>query len=111
MREERSRIEPFVRSLFRNVLDLRDPPEAWIQPWIDRALAVGEPIAFYNEFVSQTANTERLARLDDARTQWPTGHFYSPVVRRSEVEADWARLSRASARRGIDLRDHISATC
>ena len=101
---DRERITKFVMGLFHNVMDIPDPPETWTQPWIERALKVGDPLTIFDQFVAQKANTDRRIWREDTATRWPAGHFYSPVVSKSELAADWPRLERNRAPVAVDLR-------
>ena len=94
----------FVAQLYNHVFDMPEPKEAWVAAWVERGLQLNNPQKLFEQFVEQKANVERVARRDDSRTQWPHGHFYSPVVSRAEVAREWPRLSRARAPAEVDVR-------
>ena len=94
----------FVRSLFQNVLGIGSATEARLEPWIKRAMAVSDPLTFYNEFVSHRVNTDRLRALADSATLLPNGHFYSPVVSRTEAAQEWERLTRPHEPACVDMQ-------
>jgi Methyltransferase domain len=102
---DREALARFVKNLFLNVLELPDPPQNWVEPWIDRAMVAQDPLRIFNEFIAAGANQDRLKRLEDTKTKWPSGHFYSPVVSRTEVKTHWHRLTRPYAPYGVDMRE------
>lgn len=104
MTSDRVRLEKFIRGLFVNVLDIPNPQDSWIESWVEHALRVGDPLAVFQHFVDGKTNTDRVAWRADIDTRWQAGHFYSPVVSRSELEADWPRLSAPAPLHAIDLR-------
>jgi hypothetical protein len=89
---DRAGMTKFVRNLFLNILEMPNPPAAWIDPWIERALQLNNHLQIFDEFITVEANVERLSRIEDTRTNWPSGHFYSPVVSRKEALSHWDRL-------------------
>lgn len=101
---DRTRMTGFIRDMFNHVLDIPHPDDAWVTPWVDRAMASGDMIAVFDAFIATEANIERQRRRDDTTTHWPSGHFYSPVVSRTEVRQDWQRLAHGRPPTAIDLR-------
>lgn len=101
---DRDALEQFVRSVLFNLLEIRNIPEEWIAPWIARAFEIRNPIQIFNEMSGLLANRERLARIEDAKTPWVPGHFYSPIVSHKEVKLEWPRLSRDRVPAAVDLR-------
>lgn len=104
---ERARAEGFVRDLFRFVLDRRSVLEKDVGNWTDHLLATGDPIAVFESFARSDENRARLHGLEDGRTEYPPGHFYSPVVSRSDIAADRARIFGPRALLGVDLNDEV----
>jgi hypothetical protein len=95
----------FVRELFLHVLRQPEPPPAQLEAWARRARASGDALAVFRAFVATPAAEAALAAHLDSATRWPAGHFYSPLPRRSELEADRARLLAPRALAGIDLNE------
>src|SRR5690242_2588821 len=93
----------FVKSLFQNILGIGDATEARLEPWVTRAIAIGDPLQFYNFFVTHKVNADRLRAVADSATLLPNGHFYSPVVSRAEVAQEWERLTRPRHPAGVDI--------
>lgn len=103
-RPDQAAMTKFVGDLFANLFGTKEPPAAWIDPWIRRAVASRDPLDIFNQFIAAKANLDRLKHLEDTATRWPAGHFYSPVVSRSEVRDSWARVTRPKELGGLDLR-------
>ncbi len=103
LNEDHSVTEKFVRDVISNFLETRNFPEEWVAPWIHRAIEINDPIKIYNELSEIKANKERLERMIDAKTNWPNGHFYSPVVSIKEARQEWPRLSRERVPSAVDL--------
>jgi hypothetical protein len=88
---------------FDSVLEISDPPEAWLPQWVNIAEKTAGLLLVAEEFISHKASVEWRENRDDTRTQWLTGHFYSPVVSRKEASDDWERISLRAAPANLDL--------
>lgn len=101
---DRTEMTQFINDLFHHVMGIRNPPATWTDPWVNLALATGDPLAIFNKFIAGKFNTDRLNALEDTATRWPTGHFYSPVVSRAEVRTEWPRLTAPRAPAAVDMQ-------
>jgi hypothetical protein len=101
---DRQRLAKFVTDLSINIFGTSPPNEDWLDGWVRRAERADDPISFFEEFVAQKANVDRLARAGDSATRWPSGHFYSPVVSRSELLADWPRIAARKCPKAVNMQ-------
>lgn len=100
---DRERMKRLMMVRFDSVLEISDPPEAWLPPWVNIAEKTAGLLLVAEEFISHKASVEWRENRDDTRTQWLTGHFYSPVVSRKEASDDWERISLRAAPANLDL--------
>jgi SAM-dependent methyltransferase len=96
--------ERFVRELFEHVLRVNPVPEEQIVAWTSRATTSGDPRAIFRAMIEIPAHQAQLATDFDARTRWPSGHFYSPVPSRGEVQRDEQRIYAPRSMLAVDLR-------
>lgn len=96
--------EAYVRELFRHVLRLDSPDEEQIKAWTARAAQEGDPIALFRAIAALPMHQRQLVADRECQTRWPTGHFYSPVVSRREVQQERARIFAQRNQIGLDLQ-------
>ncbi|HTW25498.1 MAG TPA: class I SAM-dependent methyltransferase [Acetobacteraceae bacterium] len=100
---ERKAAERYVRELYRFVLHRDAPGEAEVAHWTEHLLANPNPIRLFRAFATSRENAARLEKLGRHRTEYPNGHFYSPVVDTEEVRARSDRIFQRGAPAGVDL--------
>jgi hypothetical protein len=96
--------EQFIRELFEHVLRMKPMSEKQIEAWTKRALDTLDPVAVFRAMINLPAHQQQLLAERDSQTRWPPGHFFSPLVARSEVIADRDRIFAPRPLHGVDLR-------
>jgi hypothetical protein len=100
---DHTRAEAFIRELFHVVLDRPEPGSEELEYWTSYIVENQNPTHVLTLFGESIEYQARLTRLRDANRGWPSGHFYSPIVNKSEVEQDKERLFARRAPLAVDL--------
>ena len=82
MLTDKNATEEYVRDLFRYVLDRKTVSDQEVACWTKELFAGRSPIEVFRLFALSPENSSRRAHV----TQYPNGHFYSPVVHVGEIE-------------------------
>ena len=104
---DKIRAQDYISNLYRYVLDRRIVSDGERVFWTERLLQEQDPISIFNSFVQSEENRIRLEQSDDSRTEFRSGHFYSPVPSRKELIADADRLYGNRDLRAVDLNDKV----
>ena len=75
----------YVRSLFKYILYQEKPSDENVSFWNKRLIELNDPMQLIQEFVSNGHHQQLIALERDGRSPWHSGHFYSPLVSRSEI--------------------------
>ena len=100
---DRSAAEAYVRELFRYVLDREAASDEEVNYWSDELLGGRSAPEVFSRFAHCKENTFRRKALRDSKTQYPNGHFYSPVVNVKEIEGDKERIFSHNLQTSVEL--------
>jgi len=91
----------YVIDLFRYVLERKQMPDDGVESWVSELMNGRDPIEVFRLFALSEENQNRRNSL----TEFPHGHFYSPVVNVAEVRADEQRIFSRGKPLAVDLND------
>jgi hypothetical protein len=93
----------YIHDLFTFVLDRSTVNEQELNHWVEYLVKSQNPADVLRRFGRSEENTSRLEAKAEARSGYPAGHFYSPVVDVDQFRRHETRIYGPRALIGIDL--------
>ena len=100
---DRGKATAFIKALYLFVLDRKEPGKAEIEYWVSFLISGQDPTDVLTRFGESIEYQARLMRFREASKGFPPGHFYSPIVNTTEIEADAPKLFRRHLALGVDI--------
>jgi hypothetical protein len=93
----------FVQGLFLHLLQRSTMTDDETSYWTEFLVSRQDPVDVFHRFVASREYEELRGRERTAKTAYPSGHFYSPVVRVSDVVENENLVFSPKELLGIDL--------
>ena len=103
LRKDRRLAEEYVRALFQHLLERKATTDEEVNYWTQEIVSGRSEAEVLRLFAVSEEHKLLKRRQQGNATQYPNGHFYSPVVNLEEVQAQEARIFGRHAPLGIDI--------